>query len=692
MPYLQITDFKYGLDRRRDRVAGIPGTLWDAKNCHISRGGDLQRAKKFVPTYALPAGTFGAAQVKGQLYVFGSGTTPAGLPLGVQYQQLISPSAANMTKVHHAVGQDGKLYVIASYDDGNIHHFYNGARVTDWDTLGNANGQQETLADYLSILISSSQDVSAIAYGAVITVSARVTGTPFTISATATDHGADATQAITVTSAQANVAAVTEVRATGGIAILGGTPSPGINTISSVAVDGIPLYVGSVDYLTSNEVTASRVANQITSNTASHGYSAEAIGHTVVITAAPGTGSSKNGLTVSASGNGNVAIGVSNMAAGVDAVSPVQQIETVTISGVYEDADTYTVTINGIDYSTTGMASGTGTYAFVYKQRIFVPANSLLEYCKIQDATDWHDAAAESGAGFVNMSNESEGTQRLTCAAQYGQYAAIFSAENIRLYSLSTTVSNFNYYQTLDNTGTLAPKSVGAYGNSEVFYLHSTGIRSLRARDSLNITSVNDIGTAIDTYVQEHTSGLSQGSITDAVYVIDPIDGRYWLAIGDKIFVLSYFPSSKINAWTVYEPGFIVSDFVKIKSRIYARSGDTIYLYGGESGAEYPAADEQIVEVGLPFMASGKPATFKGFKGFDMASKNVWEVSCLVDPDDETKEVTVGNLYGSTYSGSSIRMDHVGNQTHIAPKLICRKAGFASISSLAVHYDEDAST
>jgi hypothetical protein len=50
-----VTDFKFGIDRRRERVAGIPGTLWLGKNVLISRGGDVQRAKKMVSTYTLPA-------------------------------------------------------------------------------------------------------------------------------------------------------------------------------------------------------------------------------------------------------------------------------------------------------------------------------------------------------------------------------------------------------------------------------------------------------------------------------------------------------------------------------------------------------------------------------------------------------------------------------------------------------------
>ena len=52
MAYLSISDFKYGMDRRRERVAGTPGSLWTLENAHITRGGDMERCRKVVPASA----------------------------------------------------------------------------------------------------------------------------------------------------------------------------------------------------------------------------------------------------------------------------------------------------------------------------------------------------------------------------------------------------------------------------------------------------------------------------------------------------------------------------------------------------------------------------------------------------------------------------------------------------------------
>src|SRR5262245_38388780 len=126
MGSITLKDFKFGQDNRRERVASLPGTLWNAENVQISRGGDIERPKRFVPTFTLPENTFGLGAVGSQLFVFGSVSTPAGLPNGVKYQQLAAPSGGDMTEIVDVKAFGGKLYVIARYDDGNIHHFYDG--------------------------------------------------------------------------------------------------------------------------------------------------------------------------------------------------------------------------------------------------------------------------------------------------------------------------------------------------------------------------------------------------------------------------------------------------------------------------------------------------------------------------------------------------------------------------------------
>jgi hypothetical protein len=315
---------------------------------------------------------------------------------------------------------------------------------------------------------------------------------------------------------------------------------------------------------------------------------------------------------------------------------------------------------------------------------VWSTANSLLFFCKLNDASDWSDESASSGAGFINMANDSEGTERLTGAASYEGKAAVFSRQTTRVYELSADATEINVIQPLENTGTIAPRSVVSYGNNDVFYLDTTGVRSLRARDSSGSAFVADIGSAVDPFVRAEIDALVEDTVARAVGVLEPTEGRYMLALGDIILSLSYFPGSKITAWSFYDPGFSVSDFAKVRGQVYARGADVIYLYGGADNATYPEADEQTILVELPFMAANMPATFKGGYSFDAALTNDWSIEILVDPDDETKVVDIGVLNETTYHRGSIHLP--ARTPMVALKMTCSAAGNASFSSMALHY------
>jgi hypothetical protein len=370
----------------------------------------------------------------------------------------------------------------------------------------------------------------------------------------------------------------------------------------------------------------------------------------------------------------------------VDEVEAVAQVVTATLSGTLQAADLYTITINSATYSTTARAAATGISAFVHKKRMWSPANTLWNYSKINDVTDWTDANVASGAGFLRLSRESEGGERLIGAAPYGTQAAIFSRNAVHLWAIDADAENNAIAQTLGNTGALAARAILPFGNLDVFYLDEPGVRSLRSKDQTGEAFAADVGNPIDPFVRDYLDTLTEAQIRRAVSVIGP-EGRLWMAVGGYIFVLSYFPGSKIIAWSYYDPGFEVSDFVRVRNKAYARSGDTIYLYGGADGSTYPDDDEMEAEVQLPFMTAQAPATIKQLTGFDIACTGEWEVDVLVDPNDEDKKISAGKFTRTTYNNPRGRVGLPALTTHMALNLTCSKAGNATISSLTLHYD-----
>jgi hypothetical protein len=512
-------------------------------------------------------------------------------------------------------------------------------------------------------------------------VTAKVPGTAFTITGQATNRGVDNTQSMTVTTVQANVAAVAEVAATGSFTITGGTQSPGINFIPDITVNGVSLIASTpIDFITSATATAAQAAAKINNNTATHGYTATVVGSTVSLQAGPGLGASVNGFVIAVSVTGNVTASGGALAGGVTKVDPVAQISIGVLGGLFEAPDQYALTINGTLFVVTGRASGMGLAALPSKNRMWCVAGTLLVGSQLGNPGNFADTSTSSGRVILEVSSVSEGTERLIGLAEYSAYLAVFSNTAIRLYSLDADASQISFYKTIQNTGTLATRAIIAQGSDDVFYLAPTGIRDLRPRDVVNVAYVSDIGTAIDPFVRDQINTVPGAVLAQAVSAIEPIDGRFMLAIGTRVFVLSYFLSSKINAWSHFDPGFQITDFATIGTRLYARSGDTIYLYGGINGTTYPAITETPCVAEFPFLSANSPPVQKLMLAFDMACSNEWHAELLVDPNDETKIVDIGRPTATTYGRPDVAA--VGRTTHFALRLTCAGEGFGSVSSL----------
>ncbi len=691
MPYLQIDDFKFGMDRRRPRQAGVPGALWTLQNAVISRGGDIERARSFVPKYTLPSGCFGLLSSRSQIYTFGSASNTAAMPIGVQFVRLQHPSASAMTRLWDAKTYQGHTYAIAEFADGSIHHYYDTTRVTDWDTISAEQANFNLLAERFAARINETSAVEALPAGNVVRLQARTAGVEFTLSTSAVNGiGTDDQTAVAATLV-ANVAPVTEVLATAAITITGGTAAAGANKIDQITINGVNLMSDYVNWRATNAATAISVSGQINANTGTSGYSASVIGATITIAAAAGTGATPNGYAVTVSSSGDVAfLADGAMHDGVTGVTAVAQISTVTFEGTYELDDTYTLTVDGVDYKMTGQAAGMGTSIHVEQKRGWSPVGSVVRYCTLDDFEEWDPAAPGGDAGFLNVASESDGNTTVVCAAKYQTRTAFFSESTVTLYTLDTNPANFAIYTTAENTGTVAPKSVIRFGNDDVFYLDQTGLRSLRARDSSNAPFVSDVGNAIDTFVQEWVASIPRANLLTTCSAIEPLTGRLFMAIKDRVFVLSYFPGTKISAWSYLDLDFDVEAFARTYGRLYAKSGDKIYLYGGDSGLEYPAAGEQEVVVEFPFLGGGKMATFKDMTAVDLGATNAWNIELLVDPNDETQLVDLGPMIGNTYN--KVSNPAVGRMSVFGVRLTCDVAGAATLSSAAIHYETDEAT
>jgi hypothetical protein len=194
---------------------------------------------------------------------------------------------------------------------------------------------------------------------------------------------------------------------------------------------------------------------------------------------------------------------------------------------------------------------------------------------------------------------------------------------------------------------------------------------------------VSDTGSPLDPVLQQLFRTLGEDWMSGTISLLQPVTGRFWVILPDRIYILSAFPGPKITAWSQYEPGFNITAAAVYQHRIMVRDDqNNIYAYGGTDGLTY---DDCPVEIIFPFHAGDQPATSKAYTGINAACSGQWEVSAAFNPSDENAEDYLGLLDGSNFLEGKFPM--YGRSTHMSLRLRCFADGPANLSNMIVHYD-----
>lgn len=687
MPYILVDDFRGGLDTRRLNVTANPGTLVTLKNAHITRGGEIEKRQAFVSLATLPSNTTGLAAAGGQIYVFGSDaassvTFASGTPSNINYIRLQHPSGDDLTKVLSVDFFDGKVYAAAEFADGRIYHYYDGVRITDWFdgrarakiqiTGGSLGGTAATGSFTVSAgTANPGDDIRVIRVNNVeitdISTPIAHTGNNFTTATNVVNAINNFTSTPNYTAFAVNgvvtitaddvgigsngfvISAVTQ--GAFGVSSVNNFSGGVDNAITDITVNGVSILESQVKWSTSNSATATAVAAAINDFISAPNFEATAFNDFVnIIADDPGAGPNNQTVVVSVAGNVTTVF------------SPASQN--------YLDGGAASNNINGYT---------PGGFVRPVKNKMYALSDSLLHFSAVSEPDEWNDGSL--GAGFINLANNATGSEDLKAIANYFDNIAVFAEQAVQIWFVDADEDLNQQIQVVVNTGTIAPNSVVEFGDNDVFYLSLSGIRSLRARDSSNAAFVGDIGNPIDELLAaEIRSNRLQCERSQAI--LEPRDGRYFLAIGSNIYVFSYFPSSKVSAWSLYEPGFTVDNWAYDGKQILCRAGNVLYSLGGINGDTY---DSSAVEVQMPFLDAGQAATYKDFYGLDVTCENEWDISVATDPQDITTLESVATVHKTTYGLGRVTM--TGYSTHIAPKLTCNKPGAAKIGNIAIHYN-----
>jgi len=242
---------------------------------------------------------------------------------------------------------------------------------------------------------------------------------------------------------------------------------------------------------------------------------------------------------------------------GVDSFAGVAQETQIVVSGTWSVNDLISIssTCNSTGRTTTYgsgfLTSATPDKVLTFKRKIYLTGDATNLFFSALNTPANFNATDDTGNGFIDLSSEYGFSDNIKAAAIYQGKLAMFARRSIQIVVTDPDPGLYSVQQTMENIGTVNGDSVRSIGDTDVLFCSDSGVRSLRVRDSSGNLTPADLGTPIDSLIQARL--LSAGT-SQMASIVEPISNRYWLSIGNFIYVFSYFPSGGITAWSTYDP------------------------------------------------------------------------------------------------------------------------------------------
>ncbi len=422
--------------------------------------------------------------------------------------------------------------------------------------------------------------------------------------------------------------------------------------LEAITVNGVSILGSPVPFDTDLVTTAAAIAAEINSNTSSPEYEATSVDDRVNIVAST-PGSDANGRSVF-----------------------------FTLSGDLEVTPQTDLALAG---GADSFLFQPGTFVKTVGRQMHALSAATWYRSGIDDPTHW--TTEYPGASFFNQAKEASRPGLARAIADYQGFVAIICDYAILIWFTDPDPDLISKRQVLKNTGTVSPRSVTEYGDADVFYGALSGLRSMRARDSSSNATTTDLGSPIDSLIKAKFAAMQAVERQLHVFgLINPVDDRFWLIFPDgEIFVFSYFPNAKISAWTTYETGFTIDEATVMRNRVYLRSGDEIYTYGGIDDESDLVYDDTVAKAHLPAFDGNAPTMTKKWTGFDAAVEGTWKVFMASQVTDLTIRELVATIDETTFNKP--RHPYEADATHVSPQFETTGDGPAKLSSVVLHND-----
>jgi hypothetical protein len=750
MSYIEITNFKYGLDNRKGIMTANPGSLVTLQNAWVNQGGEVEKRRAFLGSQleASAGQTYGCEFEANGAVVFGSSSQPVQgyIDANLVAASTIASSTARIAQellnwlraantiagTHWVVARAGSALTVTNSLGGTVGNititrtitstsgtitFTNNGTATVTVTVGGTwavgdlishisiagAGVPETI-DFGSDYINTNQfaaypnfTVTTIprSYQRLVVPNPQYDGTDATLSAVSHSCLFDGKCFVIATFSDGKTwlyynGAVLGDNYLGWIyGILVGSSNAVLNAIRDSFVASASTETSS-DYVFATTATLGRY--QITRTDGGN-----IIIVTAVNTSAAGT------ITLAGSGTATV---------------------TVTFGGTWVSGDKFTNKLTdaagGIQYvgygaGITGLGTlqgSTPTFCSTFVNKVYLLAGTYSYISEVGSATRFNNVSG-TGNGNINMAAFDGIPDTLLCTVPYQGRLAFFFRNSVQIWAVASALASYSLTQTLKNTGAVSKLAVVPLGDLDVLYVSDSGVRSLRVRDaSLNAT-VTDVGSPIDEDIKAALIATgAQISLTNCGY--EPLDGQVWVQIYNNasgisvptMWALSYYPSVKIQAWAKFD--FSIDNvgtlqpmncekFMIWRGAVYARGKYYSALVYQDDIIQYYSPtvyDSVTATVETPWLSSAKPGTNKMGRAVDIAGAGKWTIKTGMDPVGGTLDqsssmgsTTAPNAaVDSTFPYLSFPVQMQG--THFKLQAVSNISKRAVLSSFVFHYTD----
>ena len=315
-----------------------------------------------------------------------------------------------------------------------------------------------------------------------------------------------------------------------------------------------------------------------------------------------------------------------------------------------------------------------------YQSKMYSVNGSSLFFSSIGDPSQELNTVLSPGGGFIDMAEHDPDGASLTGLEIYYNSLAVFSRRAVQIWNVDPDPTLNTLKQVL-RVGSLGPRSIRQFGTGDVLFLSDSGIRSLRALNYTLAAGVNDVGSPVDKFVVAAVLANPQAAYLSRA-VLQPVTGRYWLSIDATVYVLSFFPSGKISAWSLFTLPFAPREWAVLGNRVFCRAtNNNVYLYGGPDDATYDSCE---VRVRTPHLAADKPTIMKKPLAITAICTGAWSLAVGTVTDNTALFELVANVVGPTTAQHRIPVS--GHGTHMGVEMVSAAPGYALMSSVALDY------